>query len=115
MNIQTTPEGSAPMPVGGPDEGGDEQSMGMKEQGGDNPVIGALKTIRTFVVAQKENGNPKAQEILSAFQAFISALGGGEQAKPQAPQVAQQGKPSMVPAGRGARPMGAAEGSEPIV
>lgn len=113
MPIQSTPEGSAPMPVGGEDE-----ERGAPEGGAQaNPVIDALKTIQMFIAAQKEKGNPKAQALIAWFQQGIQLMGGGGgQEKPMPkPEAAPEEGPQPEPMGKGMMPMGASKGSVPIV
>jgi len=72
-----------------PGEGGDVQ----------NPVIDALKTIQTWIASVQQKDPQKAQTLTSAFTQFISTLGGGGGAPPEAanpePPQAQKEQPPM--------------------
>jgi len=78
----------------------------MPQEAAPDPVIGAMQTIQTFLAAQAEQGNRKAQEIINAWQGFLASLQatpgmepGMEPQAPQAPAGPQQIDQNVAPDG----------------
>ena len=109
-------EGNEPRPLDTQDEGPQEQpgAETPPESGApkDNPVIDALKTLQIFIAAQKQKGNPQADAMVQAFQAFLQSMGAGGKGPEQAPSPG----PTPPPTDEGGpMPMDRTEKSVPIV
>jgi hypothetical protein len=97
-NAGDMPEMNTP-PPGSPDAG--------KMGAGANPVIQALQTIQTWIMALEQKQDPTAGPIKQAFMAFVQALqsgGGGAGAKPPAPGAPPAGGPPGQPPVPGGAP-----------
>ena len=52
-----------------------------------NPVIGALKVLQAFILAQKEKGDPKADSLMKIYSELISILQNTAQPNAQTVQL----------------------------
>lgn len=79
-------------------------------------VLESIQNIQTFIAAQKEKGNPKADMMGKSLLGLIQSIAGGAPDESQAPQETVP-PPLPVPAGSadiGARPENAGPGSRPV-
>ena len=102
MQDGTGPEGMGPM-TGRQGEA--------PQEGGANPVVGAIETLAKFVAAQTEQQNPQASAMQAWLQQGIELFSGGGEPEaeapvaPPAPKEAPVGENADINAGAGSTPV----------
>ena len=122
------PQNPAEAPMAPPEApmGAPEAPMGAEAPtegapAGGNPVADALRTIATFVTAQRDKGNPRSAEMLSALQKLLQTITGGAEAPAAAaPPMEAPPAPAAAPAPKPSEssrpiPMNAKEGAVPVL
>jgi hypothetical protein len=86
---------------------------------GSQEVIGAIQTLQTFILAQREKGNPQAEEMIQHFGSLLKSMqvgAGGEQQPPEAaPSDNAPPESQDTAGGSGQMSMNARKGAVPIM